>query len=46
MGFWLGSGQDGLDLVMAGRVGYDVGRDLACVQGFRKVVLTFGRAVV
>jgi hypothetical protein len=39
MGFWLGSGQDGLALVMAGRVGYGGEQDLACViQGLRKVV--------
>jgi hypothetical protein len=39
VGFWLGSGQDGLGLVMAGCVGYDGGRDLACViQGLGKVV--------
>jgi hypothetical protein len=39
MGYWLGSGQDGLGLVMAGLVGYDGERDLASVvQGLCKVV--------
>jgi hypothetical protein len=39
MGFWLGSGQDGLGLVMVGHVDYDGGRDLACViQGLGNVV--------